>query len=210
VLALDLADHGPVASSDATAGLSIRHYVDAVVQACGCLDDPPVLVGHSFGGLVAQLAATRCRIDSMILLAPTAPWGVRGATMGEALSALTLHGLGPSWSAAIRPEYRSLAASLFDRLAVRERRATFARLVPESGRALWESLNWWLDPLATTFVDPSQIEVPVFAVAGAADVISPMMTVALAARRLGATVMVFDKMSHGLPAEPGWSGVAAA
>jgi pimeloyl-ACP methyl ester carboxylesterase len=206
VVAPDLPGRAP--PSEGPEGLSMRRYAARVAEACARQAEPPILLGHSLGGLAAQLAAMRVPVRGLILLAPCAPWGVRGASLEEALCALTMHGLGPSWGSAIHPEYALARRFLFDRLPASQSRALFARLVPESGRALWEALNWWLDPLAATFVDPARISAPVLAVAGGADVICPAGAVALTAGRLQGELRVMPTMSHWLMGEPGWREVA--
>jgi pimeloyl-ACP methyl ester carboxylesterase len=80
---------------------------------------------------------------------------------------------------------------------------------PESGRALFETLNWWLDPLMTTLVDGARLGAPVLAIAGAKDVIHPPATVRETARRIGAAFEEMPLMSHWLPGEPGCDEVAA-
>lgn len=205
VLTPDLPGHG---SGENPAGLSMRDYAEAVVGVCKGLEQPPVLIGHSMGGLVACLVAARTPLTALALLAPSAPWGVSGASMEEAASAMGLYALGPYWLQAAPPD-RTLAEQFsLDRLPAAERATIFARMVPESGRALFETLNWWLDPMMTTMVGPSAA--PVLAIAGGRDVIHPPATVRQTAQRLGAAFELFPQMSHWLPGEPGWEDVAAA
>ena len=50
---------------------------------------PPILLGHSMGGLVAQLAAKQARrSEALVLLAPSPPWGVAGSSFEEAVDGL--------------------------------------------------------------------------------------------------------------------------
>jgi non-heme chloroperoxidase len=42
------------ANADAVAGFGIDDLVAAYAKAIGALDDKPVVIGHSFGGLIAQ------------------------------------------------------------------------------------------------------------------------------------------------------------
>jgi pimeloyl-ACP methyl ester carboxylesterase len=210
VLALDLPGHQPKARPGAVTGVSMSDYARAVSQACAALDEPPILIGHSMGGLVAQLAAAKTPLKALVLLAPSAPWGVTGVTVEEAVSAVSLYALGPYWTMAIDPDYPSARHYSFDRLSAAERKAAFAKMTPESGRALWETLNWWLDPFATTLVSAGAIRAPVLAIAGGKDAVHPPATVRQTAARLGGEVKVFDEMSHWLPGEPGWEKVAAA
>lgn len=208
VAAPDLPGHEADPRRRAVAGRSMSDYAGAVRRVIDAQPEPPILIGHSLGGLVAQMAASRSRVAGLILLAPSAPWGVTGSTAEEAISAVSLYALGPYWALAVDPDYTSARRYLFDRLAPAARRATFARLTPESGRALWETLNWWLDPFATTLVSKAAIGAPVLALVGARDAIHPPATVRATASRLGGETRLFPGMSHWLVAEPGWEEVA--
>jgi pimeloyl-ACP methyl ester carboxylesterase len=187
-------------------GVSITDYARQIAKLCDACEVPPILIGHSMGGLVAQMAASRSKVSKLILLAPSPPWGVSGASLEEAVSAVSLYALGPYWLQAVAPDYGVVRRYSVDRLERAERKAIFARMVPESGRALWETLNWWLDPFMTTSV--SAPGCPVLAIAGGKDVIHPPATVRQTAARLGGSVEVFPEMSHWLPGEPGWDAVA--
>ena len=208
VVAPDLPGHAADAPPGATIGLSMTAYAGAIAEAARAFPVPPVLIGHSLGGLVAPLAAMRTRVAGLVLLAPSPPWGVTGSTMEEAVSAVGLYALGPYWLSSIEPDYGSFRRFAVDRLPGRERRALHARMRPESGRALFETLNWWLDPLMTTLVRPEAIGAPMLCIAGGRDVIHPPATVRVTARRLGASFEVMEDMSHWLPGEPGWERVA--
>jgi pimeloyl-ACP methyl ester carboxylesterase len=210
VTVLDLPGHGQGANEARVSGLSMSDYARAVRKAVEAQAAPPVLIGHSLGGLVAQMAASRAPVAGLILLAPSSPWGVAGSSAEEAISAMSLLALGPYWALPVQPDYPAARRYLFDRLPRAARRATFGRLVPESGRALWETLNWWLDPFATTLVAVGSVKAPVLAMAGGLDAIHPAATVRATARRLGGETRVFPEMSHWLVGEPGWDAVAEA
>ena len=203
VMTPDLIGHDGVSSA---AGLSMLDYARQIGRLIETCERPPVLIGHSLGGLVAQMAAARAPVSKLILLAPSAPWGVSGGTLEEAVSAMSLYALGPYWMQAVAPDYGVVRRYSVDRLARHHRKAIFARMTPESGRALWETLNWWLDPFMTTSVRAPAC--PVLAIAGGKDVVHPPATVRKTAARLGGQVEVFPEMSHWLPGEPGWEAVA--
>jgi pimeloyl-ACP methyl ester carboxylesterase len=133
---------------------------------------------------------------------------VAGGTVEEAVSAVSLYALGPYWLQAIEPDYAIARTYSLDRLPREARKAVFARMTPESGRAIWETLNWWLDPFMTTLVSPHRIAAPVLAIAGGRDLVHPPATVLRTAERLGGELKVFDEMSHWLLSEPGWEDVA--
>jgi pimeloyl-ACP methyl ester carboxylesterase len=210
VITPDLPGHEPGARRGAVSGQSMTDYAHAIADICGEQNAPSVLIGHSLGGLVAQMVACRTPVEALILLAPSSPWGVAGSTMEEGMSAMSLYALGPFWAMAIDPDYPSARRYLFDRLPREARRATFARMSPESGRALWETLNWWMDPFASTLVPAAKVSAPVLALVGERDAIHPPNTVQATVGRLGGEVRVLPAMSHWLPGEPGWEAVASS
>ena len=204
----DLAGHEPGAKRQAVAGQSMSGYADAIAELCSRQSEPPILIGHSLGGLVCQLAAGRANIAGLILLAPSPPWGIHGSSLEEGISAVSLFALGPYWAMAIDPDYPAARRYLFARLARADRHATFARMTAESGRALWETLNWWLDPFATTMVTRASARASVLAIVGGLDAIHPPATVDATCRRLGGKTITLPGMGHWLPGEPGWETVA--
>lgn len=206
VLAPSLKGHAP---GETVAGLSMADYAGQVADLVREQPAPPVLVGHSLGGLVAQMAAARADVAALVLLAPSPPWGVAGGTLEEAVSAMSLYALGPFWMQAIEPDYAAARHYSLDRLDKAARKAVFARMTSESGRALWEALNWWLDPFLTTQVAADRIRRPVLALAGERDLIHPPATVRQTAARLGGETRVLAGMSHWLLSEPGWEAAAA-
>jgi pimeloyl-ACP methyl ester carboxylesterase len=82
-------------------------------------------------------------------------------------------------------------------------------MTAESGRALWETLNWWHGPVHDHRRQRA-VGCPVLAIAGGQDVIHPPATVRQTAARLGGAVEVFPEMSHWLPGEPGWEACRGA
>jgi pimeloyl-ACP methyl ester carboxylesterase len=204
----DLPGHGPGEGAAAVCGQSMTHYASAIVDLIDACTEPPILIGHSLGGLVAQIAATRRRVRSLILLAPSAPWGVPGGSMEEAAAVIGLMSLGAYWTQAVAPDAGIARSYSLDRMPPAEREATAARMAHESGRALWETFQWWMDPFMTTTVSPVRIKAPVLALAGGGDCIHPPAAVRQTAARLGASFRAYDGMSHWLIGEPGYEAVA--
>lgn len=208
VLTPDLRGHGASEPEEAVTGVSMGDYARDIAKLCDAQDERPILIGHSLGGLVAQLAAVRRPPRALILLAPSPPWGVAGSSVEEAVTAFGLHLLGPFWTQAVAPDPGLMRAYSLNRLDAHDREAAVARMRRESGRALWETLNWWLDPFMTTSLGAGPIRTPTLALAGARDVVHPPATVRQAAERAGAEFRELPQMSHWLPAEPGWEAVA--
>lgn len=209
VLAPDLRGHGAEAEPQSVAGLSMDDYVRDLERLCADLPEPPVLIGHSMGGLVCQMAARRVRPAAMVLLAPSPPWGVTGSSLEEAVAAAAVGLADPFWSGAVAPDRALMRQHSLDRVPQPYRDEVLARVRPESARALREVLNWWLDPFMTTSVGAGPLDVPTLALAGGRDQIHPAATVRRTAERIGALYREAPQMSHWLIGEPEWTEVAA-
>jgi pimeloyl-ACP methyl ester carboxylesterase len=208
VLTPDLRGHEPGAKPDAVVGVSMTDYAADIASLCQAQAEPPILIGHSMGGLVAQMAARRVKLKALVLLAPSPPWGVAGSSMGEAAIALGVQMLSALSIGAVPPDLGAMRQFCVDRVAAPEREAILARMSVESGRAVRETLNWWLDPFMTTSVGPGPLGVPTLAIAGERDAGHPPATVQQTARRIGAAMETMPGMSHWLPGELGWEDVA--
>jgi pimeloyl-ACP methyl ester carboxylesterase len=208
VIAPDLRGHHDGAASGAVVGVSMSDYAADIVRICAEQSEPPVLLGHSMGGLVAQLAARKAPIQALVLLAPSPPWGVVGSSFEEAATAFGVQMIGPFSSGALSPDRGLMRAYSLDRMPKPEREAAVARLRPESAMAVRETLNWWLDPFMTTSVGPGAIDAPALVISGQGDVVHSPATARSIADRIGADFKIMPGMSHWLVGEPGWEGVA--
>src|SRR3981189_2848391 len=104
VIAPDLRGHGAGEPPEAVVGVSMPDYAADIARLCAALPQPPVLLGHSMGGLVAQLAARKTKLKALGLLAPSPPWGVAGSSLEEAATAFGVQMMGPFSSGALQPD----------------------------------------------------------------------------------------------------------
>lgn len=188
---------------------SLLDYADDLEALVKAMDEPPILVGHSLGGLLAQMLAARVKTRAAVLLAPSAPWGVPPSTLFEIGAAHGLMLRVGFWNTILEPSFDVAAAHSLDRLPMMEREAIFKRFVPESGRATFEVLHWALDMRRASEVDTRKVDCPLFFVAGETDRISPTGTVRRTAALYEdrASYEIVPGMSHWLVGEPGWERV---
>ena len=210
VLCPPLPGHGDDDPPGAVAGKSMIDFAAALVKLIEADPAPPLLIGHSMGGLVCMMAAMKADLAGLILLAPSAPWGIAGGTMEEGASAAALIASGAYWAGAVEPDRFVARLYSLDRLPKEIASTLSKRMRPESGKALSETLAWWLDPFMTTRIAPGQIRAKVFAAVGERDQIHPPTTVRQTTTLVGAELRVFPSMSHWLIGEPGWEDVATA
>lgn len=201
-------DGSPVPA--ALGSTSLGDYVADLEEEIAALDAPPILVGHSMGGLLAQMLAARNTVAALILLAPSAPWGVAPTTLFEIGAAHAMH-LNPGyWNKVLEPSRDVALAHSLDKLPRDMRDAVYGRFVSESGRATFEIMNWALDMNQASAVDAASVTAPLLFLTGSDDRINPPSTVAHIAARYGsrATADVLPGMGHWLIGEPGWDVLA--
>lgn len=190
---------------------SLLDYADDLEKLIAGLGETPILVGHSLGGLLAQMLAARGKARACVLLAPSAPWGVLPSTMFEIASAQALLMTGDYWNAPIAPNYAIAAAHTLDRLEPAERHAVYARFVPESGLATFEVMQWALDLRRAAHVRARDVACAMLCLVGSDDKINPPSTVSrIAARYQGRAL--FEQVeghSHWLIGEKGCETLAA-
>jgi alpha-beta hydrolase superfamily lysophospholipase len=72
--------HGDVAelreSAEALEGLGLTEIVDHYEEQIRALDEPPVLIGHSFGGLIVELLLDRGLGRAGVAMSPAPPKGI--------------------------------------------------------------------------------------------------------------------------------------
>jgi pimeloyl-ACP methyl ester carboxylesterase len=166
------------------ASLSLRDYTDDLVAFVNSLDSPPLLVGHSLGGLLAQLVAARTRHAGLVAACPGPAAGVFGITP-TALRACLPHVLRPrSWSKPWCPptfeQFRRWIANTQTEDVARE---IYEGLVCESGRYLWEVLLAVPRLSKATVVDFAAVTAPVLVMGAECDRIVPAGVVRQTAAR---------------------------
>jgi len=188
---------------------SVRDYADDIEALLDELGEPAILVGHSMGGLIAQMLAARGKAKALVLLAPSAPWGMMPSTPFEVASAQALYLAGDFWRKVLDPEPWVASTHALDRLEREAHDSVLARMVPESGLATFEILHWFFDLTRASEVEARAVTCPILCFSGSADRINPPATVRRIAKRYRGRVQYreLDGFSHWPMAEPGWEQV---
>jgi non-heme chloroperoxidase len=191
-----------------TTGLA--DYAADLEDEIRALNQPPILVGHSMGGLLAQQLAAHVPVRALVLLAPSPPWGVPPTTLFEIGAAQAMHLQPGYWNMVLEPSRDVALAHSLDKLPKHMRDEVFGRFVPESGRATFEIMSWGLDLNRASEVDADAVMAPLLFLTGSEDRINPPSTVARIAAlyKDRATAEVLDGMGHWLIGEPGWEKLA--
>ncbi len=192
------------------AGISIADYVEDIAAFVKALDGPPILVGHSLGGLVAQKLAARGLADAIVLLNGSVNWGVLPTTDQERALGKMFMSAGAFWEGTLLPDFETMAKFGLNKLDPTEQRRVFDRLGPESGRVMFELFFWIFDDNQTTKIDYEAVTCPVLMVSGSDDLAIPPSTSRLIAERHGPRVTFHEArgFGHYLTLEPQWKEIA--
>lgn len=205
--AVSLRGHGASDGRDRLAWHGLADYVDDVLRTMDGFDRPPVLIGHSMGGMVVQRVLLRRPAPAAVLLASAPPQGLWQSTLGLAarhprvlkqMSVLMTLGKEHVDMDEIRP------AMFSDRMGREEMERFEPLLQTESRRVLMDMMAWSpFPPLPPTTI-------PTLVLGAEEDVLIPPEQVRMTARSLNTTATIFPGMAHAMMLEPGWEEVAAA
>ncbi len=210
-VASTLRHHGvppEAAPPDGLGTTSLLDYAQDLEGEIRALPERPVVVGHSMGGILAQILASRGLCEKAVLLTPAAPRGVlalRLSVIRSFWSAMTTWGF---WRKPFKITYGEAVYSMMELLPEDERRRAYAQFVHESGRAAFEIGFWPLDGRRAAEVDEKRVTCPVLVVAGERDRITPAAVVKKVAKKYGVPCKVFPDHAHWVLQEKGWEDVA--
>jgi pimeloyl-ACP methyl ester carboxylesterase len=188
--AVSLRGHGGSGGGDALTFAPLRYFEHDVLQAITELPAPPVLVGHSMGGLVVQHVLERYRsAPAGVLVAPVPPGHglellLSMARHHPASLAKALIGAQPDAEAFFGPNAADATV-----------RRTQLRMDDES----------WLATQQLVLPRRSRTSrAPVLVLGGGDDTVTPPSTAVRTARHYGTKARLFRGMGHDLMLEPQW------
>ncbi len=201
---------------------SVLDYVEDLEAEIRVLDAPPVLIGHSMGGLLVQILAGRGLAKAAILLAPASPAGVFAIRISVLRSFLSGYLRWGFWRKPYRQTFGEAVYGMMHLLPPETQREIYAGMGYESGRAACEIGFWLFDRRRAAAVGGGArqgqggggagggIECPLLVVAAEQDRITPAAVVRKVARRYGprVTYREFSGRAHSLLYEPGWEEIA--
>lgn len=203
--ALNLRGHPPSPPEPNLGSVTLADYAADVEGVLEGLDRPPVLIGHSMGGAIAQLVAARRDVAGLVLVCPAPLGGVKYHTGGFNIW-VALHGL-KSLPALLRkkplkPGYRVLRDAVLNRIEPDRHPALAQRFVPESAAVGVEILR------GSVQADLSHQQMPKLALGGAEDRTSPLEMVREIAAAQKAECIALEGHAHLPMLEPGADEVA--
>lgn len=187
--ALPFHDRDPsLPPADALGRLTVEDYVAFLADAIRALPVPPVIIGHSMGGMLAQCVAARVEHAGLVLLATAGT----AATPGVALAPLkTMAGVLTRWGwweDATRIEPEKAMWGIYNGVPEDVAAAEIKALVWDSGRVLAEMIVPGLSKTRANAVELGRLKAPALVIVGSEDRITLASVSRAVARKLGGPV----------------------
>jgi pimeloyl-ACP methyl ester carboxylesterase len=209
--ALRYHDMDPVGTPDPLLGRTgILDYADDLEKEIRGLDSPPIIMGHSMGGLLAQILAGRGSAEAAVLLCPAPPYGVMALspTAVKCFSDVLMRW--GFWKRPFRFSFEKAVYSCMHLMPEDKQKEAYRKLVYESGRAAFETGLWFLDRKRASKVNSGDVRCPVLVVSGKEDRITPAPVVKKVYHKYESvsTYKEFKGHAHWVIGEPGWEEIA--
>jgi pimeloyl-ACP methyl ester carboxylesterase len=203
-LALSLRGHGTSTGRERLRWTRIADYVTDVAQVISQLPKPPILVGHSMGGLIVQKYLETHSAPAAVLLASVPVMGVVKTTLRIAMShPLPLLKANLTWSL-----YPIIGTPRLTREAFFSMDMPAEQLNRYFVRMQDESYPAFLDMLVFNLPRPKRVVVPLLVLGAANDTIFHPDEVEATARAYHTRAEIFPNMAHDMMLEAGWQSVA--
>lgn len=203
--ALSLRGHGASEGREILPFCRLRDYVADLEQVASALPRPPVLIGHSLGGMVVQKAMHRGRFPAAVLMAAVPPNGLYGSMLGMALTNPVLYSQ-MVWVQALGPrsvQTWAIRRALFsDDLPDDEVRGYLNQFQPESSMVILDLLGLDLPPSRPC------LDLPVLVLGAASDGFVFSGALAATARTYRTRPEVLPGIAHAMMLDHGWETVA--
>ena len=203
------------ANPDAFAGKMVKQVTDHYAEAIDALTGPPVLIGHSFGGLIAQKLAGEGKADVTVAIDPAQFKGVTALPLSALKSGApallhfnhTKHG--------VTLTYEQFAYGWTNALSEEEGKALYEKFhVPASEVPIFQAATANFTPMAeTTVITDNDDRGPLLLIAGGDDHTVPQVVVEnqfrIQQKNVGDTeIAVIPGRGHSLTIDSGWREVA--
>lgn len=204
--AVSLRGHGGSDGFDELSLASLDDYVDDVAQAVRALGCPPVLIGHSMGGLVVQRYLEAAVVPAAVLMASVPPHGLMGSAFALAIKDPGVFGE-INLIQHVHPRFANLKSArralfsedISDYMVARY----FGRMQPESQRAMFD-MSW----PQLRFGRRNPNGAPVLVLGAKDDAFFPPHEAESTAQAFGSRAEIFPDMAHAMMLETRWQAVA--
>jgi pimeloyl-ACP methyl ester carboxylesterase len=136
-------------TAEASAGLGVQEIVDHYEQLVGDLDQPPVLIGHSYGGLFVELLLDRGLGRAGVAMSPAPPKGILALPFSTVKAASPALAHPSKWHGVVTLTPEEFTYAFVNTFSEQDAAAAYERYaVPETGQIFYEGgfANFHLHP----------------------------------------------------------------
>jgi pimeloyl-ACP methyl ester carboxylesterase len=121
------------------AGLGVEEIVEHYAGIIDGLDEPPIIIGHSFGGLITQILVGRGRGRAAVALDPAAPKGIKRVPLSTLRAAAPAIAHPSTRRGTVELDFDEFNYAFTNTWEPAAARAAFDRFaVPETGRIFFQ------------------------------------------------------------------------
>lgn len=192
---------------------SLLDYAADLEKQIRDLKEKPIIIGHSMGGLLAQILASRGLAESAILLTPAPPAGVFAFRLSSTRTFLSVPTVPFFWRSPMKPTFKEAKYGILNMLTPAQQVEEYAKFVFESGQITVETAMYQLDRKKASTVDAQSVNCPILVVAAGHDKIVPVSVAKQVAKKYqkttNVTFKVFKKFGHAIHQQKGWEEIPA-
>jgi pimeloyl-ACP methyl ester carboxylesterase len=181
----------------------VRGYVEEAERAAAAFAAPPILVGHSLGGLVVQKFLERNAAPGGVLMACPLPGGALRAVARQ-----WLRHPGPMLKAGLTRRFRPLVATPALVRAHFFTPETPQDIVDRCFTALEDDSSFALFATLAARPRPERVTAPMLVLGAARDAMLSTVSIRRTARAYRAEAVIFPGMGHNMMLDQGWESVA--
>ncbi len=196
-------------------GIGIGEIADHYAQIIRALPEPPILIGHSFGGLIVQILLDRGLGTCGVAIDPAPPKGVFAFEPSAFRSLVSVLLTWRGWRKVVYWSFGNFRYAFVHSLPEAEARAAYeAHVTPETGRVFFQGAFAGFARHSPATVDfRNGARSPLLILAGADDHIVPASLVRRNYRKYAKSSAVTDfkefrGRTHWIIAQQGWQEVA--
>jgi pimeloyl-ACP methyl ester carboxylesterase len=204
-------------TADDSAGLGVDEIVDHYAELIGELEQPPVLVGHSYGGLFVELLLDRGLGRAGVAMSPAPPKGILALPFSTLKAGSPALGHPSKWHGVVTLTLEEFTYAFVNTFPPEDAAAAYERYaVPETGQIFYEAgfANFHLHP-STEVHFKNADRAPLLIVGAAEDHTVPASLSKAAYKRYEKSpartdYLEFEGRPHLHMAAPDWEEVAQA
>ena len=196
--------------NDSMIGVSMEDYINQIREVLNSFENPPIVIAHSMGCVIAQRLAEEGLIGKMILIAPPASYGIMPPS--ESIKSVKwVNNVKHLKYSLAKPTFEQAVNGMLHNLSKEKQTEVYSKMTYDSGLVMKEMI--WIKNLfgeKPNKIKYSKIDIPVLFVSGGIDNASPVkISEKLMKKYKSKTELkIFENNAHWMMEESNWKEIA--